>query len=114
MSPILKKSLISLHRDFIKFLHKINPGQRKAVIARCGRTELDCLSEIFHNFLKKHLTTNRKIIKKLHPHRKIIRELSLKKTPLKRKRFILSGGTGGSILGILLPIAASILGNILK
>ena len=113
MSPKLKKSLISLHRDFIKFLRKIRPSQRKAVIAKCRRPELDCLSEIFHNFLRNHLTSNKKIIKKLHPHRAIIRELSRKSTPLKRKRRILNGATGGSILSLLLPIVTSVIGSLI-
>ena len=114
MKPTLRQSRISLHREFIKYLLTIKPSQRRAVIDRCHRGELDCLSEIFDNFLKKHLTTNKKIIKKLQPHRRIIRELALKKTPLKKKRSILSSPTGGSILGLILPIAASLLGSIFK
>ena len=83
-------------------------------MSQCRRKELDCLSEIFANFLKKNLTKNKKIIKKLHPHKSLIRELALKTTPLKRKKKILTSNSGGSILSILLPLVTSLIGGFLK
>ena len=109
-----KTSLISLHRDFIKFLKDTKPSYRQKILAHCRKHELDCISEIFSNFLKKNLTTDNKIIKKLYPHKVLIRQVALKKTPLKKKKKILTSSTGGSILSVLLPLAASLIGKLFK
>jgi len=109
-----KTSLISHHREFIKFLKEVNPSYRKQILTHCRKHELDCLSEIFANFLRKNLTTNPKIIKKLQPHKSLIRQVALKKTPLKKKKKILASSTGGSILSVLLPLAASLIGRLFK
>ena len=109
-----KKSLISHHREFIKFLKDIHPSSRKKILANCHKNEIDCLSEIFANFLKKILTTNKKIINSLRPHKAVIRHIALKKTPLKKKKKILTSNIGGSILSLLLPLATSLLGGLLK
>ena len=108
-----RTSKLSLHRDFIKFLRDIkNQSSRQKILAHCRKHELDCISEIFVNFLRKNLTTNKKIIKKLHPHKALIRQVALKRTPLKRKKQILSSSTGGSILSVLLPLAVSLIGKL--
>lgn len=109
-----KASLISRHRDFIKFLNDINPCYRQTILNQCRKQELDCLSEIFANFLKKNLTTSSEIIKKLRPHKSLIRQLALKKTSQKKKKKILTSSKGGSILSVILPLAASLIGKLFK
>ena len=109
-----KTSLISRHRDFINFLNDINPSYRQTILHQCRKQELDCLSEIFVNFLKKNLTTNSEIIKKLRPHKSLIRQLALRKTSQKKKKKILTSSKGGSILSVILPLAASLTGKLFK
>ena len=109
-----EKSLISSHHEFLKFLKNVKPSFRKKIITQCRKEEIDCLSEIFSNFLKKNLTTKNKVVNKLRPHKSLIRQVALKKTPVREKKNILSSTAGGSILSILLPLATSLLGSLMK
>lgn len=108
------KSLISIHKEFIVFLNSLPPKKRAKLVSVLKKTHLDCLSEIFSNFLKNNLTQDREIIKKLKKYRNNIRQVALKRTPLKVKKKNLSSQSGGSILGLLLPLATSLLGHLFQ
>lgn len=112
--PDNKKPLILIHKDLILLLTNLPPKKRSQFINLLQKKQINCLSEIFSNFLKSNLTDNKKIIKKARPFRNLIKRIALKKTPLKSKISILASQRGGSILGILLPIAATIISNLIK
>ena len=107
-----KTPLLSAHKNFVLLLKKLKLKDRNNVIKQAAREQLNCISEIFSNFLKKHLTLNKKVIKKLRNYREDIRVIARKKTPLHKKRLVLTSRRGGNILAAILPIAASLIGKI--
>lgn len=108
-----KTPLIVQHKDLVFLLSHISPKLRKEVLRGLKKKELNCISEIFSNFLKKRLTSDSSIIHKLKKFRSDIHAVALKKTPVFKKRAILLSKRGGSILGTLLPIAVSLITSLL-
>lgn len=108
----MSESLLSTHKDFILFFHSLSPRKRSKLISLLKRQHLDCLSEIFTNFLKNNLTQDKEIVKKVRKYKNDIRTISLKRTPKKEKVRILSSQRGGAILGALLPLAISAIGSL--
>ena len=109
-----KTPLLSTHKNFVLLLKKLKIKDRNRIIKQAAREQLNCISEIFSNFLKKHVTLNNKIIKKLRNYREDIRAIARKKTPLHKKRFILTSRRGGNIFAAILPIAASLIGKLFR
>ncbi len=105
----MKQPLIHEYRDLIILLAKLSPLLRNKIIRDLKRKELDSISEIFSNFLKKKLTTDLDIVNQLRKYHRDIYEVALKKTTLSRKKKLLLTKRGGSILTILLPLAASLI-----
>ena len=106
--------LILQHKDLIFLLTHISPQLRKDVIQGLKKPELECISEIFSNFLKRRLTDKPTVINKLKKFRNDIRTVALKKTPIFKKKAILLTKRGGSILAALLPLAATIITSLLQ
>ena len=109
-----KTPLLSAHKNFVLLLKKLKVKDIYRVIKQATREQLNCISEIFSNFLKKHLTLSNKIIKKLRNYREDIRAIARKKTPLYKKRLVLASRRGGNILAAILPIAASLIGKLFR
>ena len=105
----LKHALVRENIDLIKLILKSKPKQRVKIINSLKGRLINCLSEIFSNFLKRNITSNRKIIDKLRKHKSLIKEIAYKKTPIYKKKIILTSKAGGGVLSILLPLALSIL-----
>lgn len=110
----VKSPLIIKHKEFLIFLNQLKPRERKKLINTLKREHVHCLSEIFSNFLKKKLTVDPQVLRKLKKYKTDIKTVSLKKTPLHLKKKILSSVRGGGILSVLIPLAASVLGGLLK
>lgn len=108
-----KTPLIITHKKLIFLLKKLNPKNRKNLINQLTKKQIDCISEIFSNFLKKHLSVSPKIIKKLRRYQEEIRSLARKKTPGKLKKDILTSRRGGNILSVILPIVSSLFSNLI-
>lgn len=109
-----KEPLILQHKDLIFLLSHLSPKLRKDLIKSLKRSEIECISEIFSNFLKKRLTDKPNIISKLKKIKKDIRTVALKKTPLFKKKAILLSQRGGSILMALLPLVTSVITGLLQ
>ena len=105
--------LIVKHKDFLLYFNQLKPKERREILRTLKKDHVHCLSEIFSNFLKKKLTVNPQILRRLLKHKLHIKTVALKKTPLYQKRKILSSVRGGGILSVLLPLAASVLGSLL-
>ena len=106
--------LVVQNKELLMLLARLPPQHRKKIIAELKRKQLECISEIFSNFLKKKLTKDTKIIKKLKKYSKEIRLVANKKPSLKLKRQTLTSKRGGALLSILLPIAASVISSLLS
>ena len=109
----MKTSLVVKEFPFLEFLSNLGPGPRKRILREVQRPQLECLSEILHNFLIGRVTRDPSVLNKLRAHKHYIRTIAHKKTTLKTKRQLLSSKKGGSILGILLPLALNVVRGIL-
>lgn len=109
-----KEPLILRHKDLIFLLSHLSPQLRKDLIKSLKKSEIECISEIFSNFLKKRLTDKSNIINKLKKFKKDIRAVALKKTPLFKKKAILLSQRGGGILMTLLPLVTSVITGLLQ
>lgn len=107
------KPLLSENKEFIVFFSKLPPNKRIKLIDSLTKLHLDCIGEIFKNFLRNNLTDDIKTVKLLKRYQTEIRKVSRKSTPLYIKKKILRSKRGGSILSLLLPLASSIIGSIL-
>ena len=108
------KPYVVKNTDFLKFFANLRPLHRTKLIHSLDRNQINTISEICKKILKKNLTTCPKIIKKLTKAKKQIKSISLKTTPLSKKKKILQSRTGGAILSVLLPIAASLIGSLIS
>ena len=101
--------LALIHKDLIYLLAKLSPEKRKKLISVLKKKHIDCLAEIFLNFLKNNLTQDKTIVKSLNIYKEDIRKVAKKKESTVSKRKILRSQRGGAILSILLPLAASVI-----
>ena len=102
------------HKDLLVLLSNATPAKRKRLISILKRPHIEAISEVFTNFLKRHLTKDAKLLQKLKKYKEDIRTVARKKTPLKVKKYILSTQKGGAILSFLLPLAASVISSLLS
>ena len=108
------KPYISENKEFLKFFNKLNLKSKLQLISSLSKNHINTISEICKNFLAKNLTQDPNIIKKVKKSKKEIRLIALKKTPLYKKKKILQTRKGGFILNVLLPLAATLLGSLIK
>lgn len=101
------------HADFLKVLASCSPKQRKALMQNVSPSLLKCLCECCLNVLKGNvkLTTTQK--QSLSRHRKVLREMSDRKVPVKRKKRIVVQ-KGGFLPLLLKPILSTLAGILLK
>ena len=103
-----KGSCVEKQLGFIKLLVSLPCCKRKKIIAHCKKPQIEALCEIVMNFLRKNITNDKNIIKKLKPLRRVLHKLILKKTPISLKKKIFTSKRGAGILSILLPLVSSL------
>ena len=109
------KPYIIKNSEFLKYFSKLPQRNKIQLIPALNRNQLNTISEICKNFLSKNLATCPKIIRKVKPSKKEIKSVSLKKkTPLYKKKKILQSRSGGVILSVLIPLAASLIGSLIS
>ena len=109
-----KTSLLALHGNHVLPPLSTLRGQRRSrFIQDLNKDQINCIAEVFSNFLKKNLTTDPQVIQRLKRYRQPIRSVALKRTSLKQKKKVLSSRKGGSILAVLAPLAVSLLSKLL-
>ena len=104
-----------MHKELITFLQSLSrmtPTERYEHIKILTDKEIDFLSEVCKNFLKKKIKTGICVINRLKPVRKELIALSNKKITRKNKKIILKTLKGGFVLNSLLPYAISTLMSI--
>ena len=107
-----KNPLLLQNKEFLVFLNGLSPEKRKKILVHLKKKQINTISEIFSNFLKRKLTLNKKIIKRASRYKKELRRIALKKTPLGEKIKVLSSQRGGNLLGVLLPTAVSLISSL--
>ena len=108
------KPYIVKNKDFLKFFTQLPPKNKRYYIPGLKKDHLNTISEVCKNFLNRNLTTNPKIISKVKPSKQAIKVVSLKSTPLYKKKQILQSKRGGAILSVLLPLAASLITSLIS
>ena len=80
-------SLLQKNKEFIIFLNKLKPHQKKLILRHLSSDYINTLSEICHNFLLKNLTSDSKVIQKVEKYKSEVRKLARKKntSPSKKK-----------------------------
>lgn len=106
--------LAFIHKDLIFLLAKLSPEKRKKLISGFKKKHVDCLSEIFLNFLKNNLTQDKGIIKSLRKYKSHIRKVAKKGESATSRKKILKSQKGGAILSTLLPLAVSAIASLLS
>ena len=82
------KPYVVKNNEFLNYFSKLPMKDRHRIIPTLNRDQLNTVSEVCKNFLRKNLTTSPKVIKILKKSKKEIKTLSLKTTPLyKKKKF---------------------------
>jgi hypothetical protein len=101
------------HSDYLKVLAHCNAKQRKVLLENVSPKLLKCLCECCLNVLNGNvkLTSDQK--RHLSRHKKVLRTLVDRKTPVKRKRQILVQ-KGGFLPALLGPIISTLAGLFLK
>ena len=107
------KPYIIQNKEFVDFFGKLSPRKKQKLIPVLSKDQVNTISEICKNFLKRNLTENPNVIKKLRRSQKEIKTVALKTIPLYKKKKILQTRKGGAILSVLLPLAASIVTSLL-
>ena len=108
------KPYIVKNNEFLKYFSQLPQNNKIHLIPTLNRDQLNTISEICKNFLVINLTTCPKIIRKVKPSQKEIKAIALKKTPLyKKEKKNVQSRSGGAILSVLLPLAASLIGSLI-
>src|SRR3989441_7890847 len=96
MSQTLKK-----FSPYLRVLHKSSPNVRNKLMKKhCSPEFLKCICECAKNVLAGNVTLSPEHKRRLRRHKRSLRKLALKKTPLKtKKRLVQSGGFPGPWLG---------------
>jgi hypothetical protein len=100
----------------LKLVASVNsPALRKKLLTQLCKSDdfLKALREICKNTVSRRVPLTTQQAKRLKRHKQAIFDLSDKKTPVTRRRK-LAEQSGGAILPILIPIVASLLGEVLK
>ena len=108
------KPYIVKNNEFLRYFSKLPSQKQKHLIPTLNTNQLNTISEICKKILKKNLTSCPKIIHQVKPSQKQIKAIALKKNPLYKKKKILQSRSGGAILSVLLPLAASLIGSLIS
>jgi len=94
----------------LKRIRKMGDRARRQYVQKCDREFLDCVSECAKNVIKGNVPLTGRQKATLRRNRRDLRELSVKKTSLRKKRKIVQKG---GFLTALLPPVLSFLGGLL-
>src|SRR6267154_774303 len=94
------------HVNLLKALYRASPATRKSLLKKhCNTDFVCCITECVKNLLKGNVPLNSVQKKKLSAKRKVLRQLALKKTSLRKKqKLIQSGGFLGALLGPIISV----------
>ena len=94
-------------------LHKSSPKARSALLKQhCGPEFVKCICECVKNVLVGNVSLTPENKKRLKRHKRSLRRLILKKTPLtEKKRIVQSGGFLGALLGPIVKVLSGLFGS---
>jgi len=94
-------------------LHKSSPKARSALLKQhCSPEFVKCICECVKNVLVGNVSLTPENKKRLKRHKRSLRRLILKKTPLtEKKRIVQSGGFLGALLGPIVKVLSGLFGS---
>ena len=95
------------HANTIAYLSETQPKIKKSVIDAADKEVIQCLCKCVHNILKGNVPLSKAQKVRLHRHKKGLRLLQQKRTPIKKKKAILQ--TGGFLPVLLAPLMGSVI-----
>jgi len=107
MSLRVKKYLPVLKR-----LSRLGDRAKREYVRKCDKEFVNCVSECAKNVIKGNVLLNDRQMKNLRRKRNDLRELSSKKTSLRKKRRILQ--KGGFLTSLIPPVLAALTGLLMK
>ena len=88
---------LKLHQTFLQdVLNQANRHQREALLQAANSDQINALSELSLNLLKKHIPVSAGTVDKLKRHKNQLRELSKRRHSVKKRRQLLSNQKGGN------------------
>lgn len=86
------------HRHFLQdVLTQAQHKQRQVQLQAANADQVNALSELSLNLLKKHIPVQPATVKQLYPHRHTLRTLANRRVSLKRRRALLMRQKGGGL-----------------
>ena len=107
MSQTLKK-----FSPYLRVLQKSSPRVRRTLAKKhCSPEFIKCICECAKNVLAGNVALSTEHKRKLKRHKKSLRKLVLKKTPINtKKKIVQSGGFLGALLGPIVKILGGLFG----
>lgn len=102
------------HSDILKKLVKCRSKKRKDILKNADLELIRCLCECSLNTIYKNVPLTEPQLKKLRPHKNILRFLASKKINLKKKKSKIIKQSGGFLLPLLIPIITNVIASMLK
>ena len=109
-----KSSLSAQYCDFILFLKSKDENKIKEIVKNLPVPMINTLSEIILNGFCGNIPLNKSDIEKLKPFRNLMRSLSNKSNNASSRKKLMISKKGGSLLSIILPLAAATISRLIS
>ena len=110
MSQLTKKYL-----PILKRINRLADKSKREYLKKCNKEFLDCLSECAKNVLRGNVPLSARHSAKLRRNKNDLRQLSAKKTSLRKKRQIVQkGGFLSALLTPVLTLLGGALSNVIS
>ena len=109
-----KMPLAGHYCNFILFLKTKDKKKIKSIVKNLPKEVINALSEVILNGYCGNIPLNERDIQKLKPYRKLMEILSNKNVKIDERKKLMSSNKGGSLLSILIPLASSVITNLLS
>ena len=109
-----KTPLSAQYCDFILFLKSKDENKIKEIVKNLPVPMINTLSEIILNGFCGNIPLNKSDIEKLKPFRNLMRSLSNKSNNASSRKKLMISKKGGSLLSIILPLAAATISRLIS
>ena len=109
-----KVPLSAQYCDFILFLKSKDENKIKEIVKNLPVAVINALSEIILNGMCGNIPLNKSDIEKLKPFRKLMHSLSNKSSSASSRKKLMVSKKGGSLLSIILPLAAATISRLIS
>ena len=85
-------------RPFLEsiLIKQAKPHEREHRLDHANKDQINAVTELVLNFLKRHIPTSPHVVRQLSPHKNVLRALARRRNSAKQRRELLKAQTGGS------------------